>query len=144
MGPGNRVLQASRATKRPGGRLDRIFATGWATAYPQVADSPWLPPLREQLADEIERLGLKLDDEAARWLRWACLHSSYLYESVLDSPISAGVLEILAMLGRGWMRLAILDRARGQRGEFASNNEVSAVLARISKSGPLWERGLAR
>ncbi len=61
-------------------------------------------------------------------MRWASLHSSYLYESVPNSPVSAGVLEVLSTLGRGAMRLAMLDRARRQRRDFASNNEASTVL----------------
>lgn len=108
---------------------DRIVATGWATGYPQAPDSPWLPPLNPPLVVAVRDLGLELDDEGFRWLRWANLHSSYLYESVSNSPLSQGVLEILAMLGRGWMRLAMLDRARAQLGEFDSSDAVSKVLA---------------
>ncbi len=119
--------RADRVTEKREGRRDRSVATGWASAFPQVPESPWLPPLGDRLADEIERLGLKLDEEAARWLRWSCLHVSYLHE-VPDSPVGAGVLQILAMLGRGWVRLAMLERARDLRGEFASNDEVTAVL----------------
>jgi dsRNA-specific ribonuclease len=75
------------------------------------------------------RLGFDLDESATLWLRWACVHSSYLYESVPESPMSSGTLDVLAMLGRSWMRLALTDRARAQRGEFVSNKEASAVLA---------------
>lgn len=115
-------------TQRPAER-DRIVATGWATGYPQAPDSPWLPPLNPPFVAAVRDLGLELDDEGLRWLRWANLHSSYLYESVSNSPLSQGVLEILAMLGRGWMPLAMLDRARAQFGEFDSNDAVSKVLA---------------
>lgn len=128
--PGASTTEPSRVdriTEKREGGLDRSVATGWASAYPQAPESPWLPPLGDRLADEIERLGLKLDEEAARWLRWSCLHVSYLHE-VPDNPVGAGVLQILAMLGRGWVRLAMLDRARDLRGEFASNDEVTAVL----------------
>ncbi len=116
------------ATQSPPDR-ERIVPTGWATAYPQAPDSPWLPPLDAPFAAAVRELGIDLDDEGLRWLRWANLHSSYLYESVPNSPLSAGVLEVLAMLGRGWMRLAMLDRARAQLGEFESNDAVSKVLA---------------
>ena len=74
-------------------------------------------------------MDLVLDENALLWVRWACLHSSYLYESVSDSPISAAVLDLLATLGRGWMRLAMLDRVRAQRGDLTTNVEVSGVLA---------------
>jgi len=115
--------------RRPAAEPDRIIATGWATAYPQAPDSPWLPPLNAPFVAALRELGLELDDEGIRWLRWANLHTSYLYEYVPSSPLSPGVLEILAMLGRGWMRLAMLDRARAQLGEFGSNDAVSKVLA---------------
>lgn len=61
-------------------------------------------------------------------MRRACLHRSYVYESIPDSPVSAETLDLLSALGRGWMRVALLDRVRAQRGEFQSNGEVSAVL----------------
>lgn len=108
---------------------DRVVATGWATGYPQAPDSPWLPPLNPPLVAALCDLGLDVDEDGLRWLRWANLHASYLYESVPNSPLSQGALEILAMLGRGWMRLAMLDRGRAQLGEFDSNDAVSKVLA---------------
>lgn len=39
------------------------------------------------------------------------------------------MLDLLATLGRGWMRLAMLDRVRAQRGDLTTNVEVSGVLA---------------
>ncbi|NMO03641.1 hypothetical protein HH308_20710 [Gordonia sp. TBRC 11910] len=87
-----------------------------------------MPQLPDALADDLETLQVKPDDAALRWVRWARLHQSYLYESVPQPPITSGVLDLLATLGRGWMRVALLDRVRSQRGEFTSNNDVSATL----------------
>lgn len=106
----------------------RIVATGWANSYPHPPESPWIPPASETLLEDLRRMRIDLDEDALLWVRWACVHNSYLYESVPNSPVSAGVLDLLSMLGRGWMRLALLDRVRSQRGEFTSNAEVSEVL----------------
>lgn len=103
--------------------------TGWSSAYPQAPDSPWLPRASGALIREIAKLEIKLDDDAMRWVRWGCLHRSYLYESIADGPVSAEALDVLANLGWGWMRTALLDRVKAQRGDFTSNAEVSAVLA---------------
>lgn len=108
---------------------EEIVATDWAESCPRAPDSALLPAMRDALADELKAIGLELDDDARRWVQWACLHRSYVYESIPDSPVSAEPLELLAALGKGWMRMALLDRVRAQRGEFESNNEVSAVFA---------------
>ncbi|MCD5422684.1 putative dsRNA-binding protein [Rhodococcus pyridinivorans] len=120
--------RTTRAPATPSVPAERIVPTGWAQSYPQAPDSPWVPPVPPLLLQDLQRMDLILDENALLWVRWACLHSSYLYESVPDSPISAEVLDLLSTLGRGWMRLAMLDRARTQRGDLISNAEVSGVL----------------
>ncbi|WP_179220094.1 putative dsRNA-binding protein [Rhodococcus sp. NCIMB 12038] len=108
---------------------ERILPTGWGQSYPQAPLSPWVPPVPPRLLQDLQKMDLVMDENALLWVRWACLHSSYLYESVSDSPISPAVLDLLATLGRGWMRLAMLDRVRAQRGDLTTNAEVSGVLA---------------
>lgn len=109
-------------------RTESTVLTGWAQ-YPQAPRSPWVPPPPPRLLQDLRKMDLVLDEDALLWVRWACLHRSYLYESVPDSPVSPAVLDLLDALGRGWMRLAMLDRVRTQRDDFATNNEVSGVLA---------------
>ena len=106
----------------------RIVPTGWAAAYPQAPSSPWLPPVSQALVAELTRLDLAPDDGAIRWLRWASVHRSYLYESVPESPLNARALDVLATLGLGWLRLALLDEIRSRVGEFASSADASAAL----------------
>ncbi|GAA2163107.1 double-stranded RNA binding motif domain-containing protein [Pedococcus bigeumensis] len=77
---------------------------------------------------ELTRLDLAPDAAGVEWLRWASMHSSYLYESMPDSPLNARVLDVLATLGRGWLRLVLLDEIRSTVGEFTSSAEVSAAL----------------
>ncbi|TDP31488.1 dsRNA-specific ribonuclease [Nocardia ignorata] len=114
--------------------LASVQPTEWSSSYPQAPDSPWLPQASNALIREIAKLDIDLDDDAMRWLRWACLHRSYLYESMSDGPVSAEALDVLANLGWGWMRSALLDRVKAQRGDFTSNTEVSAVLASHSQA----------
>ncbi|MFZ2529411.1 MAG: hypothetical protein WAX14_17445 [Rhodococcus sp. (in: high G+C Gram-positive bacteria)] len=118
-----------RPTAAPPVPTERIIATGWAQSYPQAPFSPWVPPAPPRLLQDLRKMGLALDENALLWVRWACLHSSYLYESVPDSPISAAVLDLLSILGRSWMRLAMLERIRSQRGDLTTNAEVSGALA---------------
>ncbi|MER7433967.1 putative dsRNA-binding protein [Pseudonocardia alni] len=122
----------AQASTRPGsvpaGPGAQLIETSWATACPEAPDSPWLPPIAERLTAELARLGLTHTGGTTRWIRWACLHSSFLYEQVLDPPVSSGALDLLAALGKGWLRISILDRVRSQRGDFVSNREVSRVL----------------
>ena len=77
---------------------------------------------------ELAHLGLAPDAAALEWLRWASLHSSYLYEAMPDSPLNARALNVLSTLGLGWLRLALLDEIRSSVGDFASSAEVSAAL----------------
>lgn len=116
----------ARSTSMP---TEPVIRTGWADSYPQAPDSPWVPPAPALLLRDLQQLDLTLDENALLWVRWARMHSSYLYESVPNSPISSAVLDLLSTLGRGWMRLAMLDRVRSQRGDLTSNVEVSALLA---------------
>ncbi|BDT87268.1 hypothetical protein FMUAM8_30320 [Nocardia cyriacigeorgica] len=111
-----------------------VQPTYWSTSYPQAPDSPWLPDASSALIREIAKLDIGLDDDGMRWVRWACLHRSYLYESMPDGPVSAEALDVLASLGWGWMRTALLDRVKAQRGDFTSNVEVSAALAAHSQA----------
>ena len=122
-------VPAGRRAAAPSVPTEPITATGWAQSYPQAPFSPWVPPTPPRLLDELQKMDLVLDENALLWVRWACLHSSYLYESVPDSPVSAPVLDLLGTLGRGWMRLAMLDRVRAQRGDLTTNAEVSGALA---------------
>lgn len=108
---------------------EEIVATNWAESCPRAPESALLPSMPSALAAELKAIGIEFDDDGLRWVRWACLHRSYVYESVPDSPVSAETLALLAALGKGWMRMALLDRVRMQRGEFESNNEVSVILA---------------
>lgn len=121
------VSPTGATSKKHESGTDRIVPTGWAGAFPQAPDSPWLPPLEEPFAARLVSLGLELEDEAARWLRWACLHSSYLHE-VPEAPIGPGLLHVLEALGRSWLRVGMLDRAQAVRGEFSSGDEVTAIL----------------
>lgn len=125
----NAPAPASRPAAAPLVPTEHITATGWAQSYPQAPFSPWVPPTPTGLLQDLQTMDLVLDENAMLWVRWACLHSSYLYESVPDSPISASVLDLLSTLGRGWMRLAMLDRIRSQRGDLTTNAEVSDALA---------------
>ncbi|MGV9411038.1 putative dsRNA-binding protein [Nocardia sp. NPDC003693] len=129
----NRDEQPEKSTTARTTRLnpppeETIVSTGWAATWPEIPDSPWLPPASKKLVDDLQRIDLTLREDALRWVRWACVHRSYQYESIPDSPVGAEVLDMLAALGQGWMRLALLDRIRSQRGDFASNAEVSAIL----------------
>lgn len=119
----------SRPAAAPTVPKEHIIATGWVQSYPQAPFSPWVPPAPPRLLHDLQKMDLVLDENALLWVRWACLHSSYLYESVPDSPISAAVLDLLSTLGRGWMRLAMLERIRSQRGDLTTNVEVSGALA---------------
>lgn len=125
----NAPASAARRGGAPPEPTERILPTDWAHSYPQAPSSPWVPPAPPRLLRELQAMGLVLDENALLWVRWACLHSSYLYGSVPDSPISAAVLDLLAALGTGWMRLAMLERVRAQCGDLATNVEVSGVLA---------------
>ncbi|UNN05198.1 double-stranded RNA binding motif domain-containing protein [Rhodococcus opacus] len=126
-------LPPAASASAPTGALsvstESILPTGWGQSYPQAPLSPWVPPVPPRLLQDLQKMDLVLDENALLWVRWACLHSSYLHDSVSDSPISAAVLDLLATLGRGWMRLAMLDRVRAQRGDLTTNVEVSGVLA---------------
>jgi dsRNA-specific ribonuclease len=126
---GSRPNHPALAGKQTSLTSERIIATGWGTSYPQAPDSPWLPPTPDPLLQDLRRLNLDLDENALMWVRWACLHRSYLYESVPTSPISPATLDLLATLGQGWMRQALLDIVRSQYGEFTSKAGVSAALA---------------
>lgn len=106
----------------------RIVPTEWANSYPQAPDSPWLPPASPSLLDDLRKLAPNLDEGALQWVRWSCLHRSYLYESIPESPISGEALDLLAELGKGWLRSALLDRVRTRRGDFTSGADVSAAL----------------
>lgn len=109
--------------------IDPIVATGWATAFPHAPDSPWLPPAPPALVHNLALMDLDLDEDALRWVRWACLHRSYLYESVPDSPINGEALDLLSTVGRSWMRMALLELTRSLRGDFTSNTEVAGALS---------------
>ena len=55
-----RRLPAAPPVDRAQREQVRIVPTGWATSYPQVADSAWLPPLADGLGKEVRRLGFEL------------------------------------------------------------------------------------
>lgn len=127
LGIGNGTQPAS--TKRATASSDKIVATDWLRWCPQAPDSPLLPALPHPLSRDLKTLNVDLDADALLWVRWSCLHRSYLYESIPDSPVSAEALDLLATLGRGWIRMALLDRVRAQRGDYKSNSDVSTTLA---------------
>ena len=132
---GTRALKTSdgNGVRGPNSRTtdgsNKLVPTYWQEWCPQAPESPLLPPLSDALLRDINSLDLGLDDSGYRWIRWASLHSSYLNESIPDSPVSTQTLALLAQVGTGWLRTALLDRVRAQRGEFTSNAGVSGVLA---------------
>lgn len=128
--PSGRANNAVRDAAKPATPPPtEIVVTDWDEWCPPAPDSALLPPLAEPLSRLLGMLDADADEEAQRWVRWACLHSSYLYESIPESPVSTETLELLATLGHGWMRMALLQRIRTQRGDYESNSEVSAALA---------------
>ncbi|MEV7428317.1 putative dsRNA-binding protein [Nocardioides sp. NPDC092400] len=111
-----------------------IRDTGWRESYPHAPESPWLPELPPSLESALRECGLELDAPARQWLRWASLHTSYVHESVPDERLSPGALRILQTLGRNWMRLAMVEYVPTLRADFASNAELSHILAQDARA----------
>lgn len=71
-----------RSVRRDAPPPEEIVATNWAESCPRAPESVLLPAMPDTLADELTAIGPELDDEGRRWVRWACLHRSYVYESI--------------------------------------------------------------
>lgn len=135
-----RELNAEFAKKRNAAKhVDEPsdVATGSITALSRISQVPVdeeLPALNETLKKWLMNIGLPVSPVAEIWLRWACLHSSYLFESQSLRPLmSARVLSLLEALGNRWLKVALVDSFRDTHEGRYSSAEISKVAASMGQ-----------
>ena len=123
-------IAATNATKAFGTTsAPEQVITEWASFVPLAPDTAGLPPLSAALRSWAKSHVEDLDANGELWLRWASMHASYMHESIRPgNTVSPGALDLLARLGRAWMRVALIERLRRSEGEFTSSDEVSIAL----------------
>lgn len=109
---------------------DRKFSTKETTwnSVPDLPDLSELPPLTAPLRTWLQSIGFTVRESNEKWLRVACVHSSYLYEhGDLGEELSKDTLSLLDAMGRRSIQVAILDTVRSAQRDFSSPDEIRNV-----------------
>lgn len=111
------------------------------TNHPHLPDpGAWADaiPMPDSLVDLLSRHGWTATHEPARlrWLRIACMHSSYLYERerILSSGVNARLLKSFEEVGKRWLALTLLDALLADRPP-QGRGEQSTALAKLKSEG---------
>lgn len=114
---------------------DQKFSTKETTwnSVPTLPDLLELPPLPAPLRTWLQSIGFTVRESNEKWLRVACVHSSYLYEhGDLSEELSKETLSLLDAMGRRTIQVAILDTVRSAQRDFSSPDEIHAVAKSAS------------
>lgn len=129
------VRRAKTSAKAPGARVAEPMAIRAAqsltkTRWSGVPSPPVpleLPELSVGARALARDLGISTNGLEA-WLRWACAHKSWVHETWAEPPVSLAALRLLDDLGAAWVEVALIDRARKERGAFDGPAAVAEVV----------------